>query len=81
MRIMMNQDKIKAMAEHVITAAYDYAKDKDITNNEAMNAMLGAIVAMAIGLNDDKTDMDDLQFNITAAINGYFESMREANSL
>jgi hypothetical protein len=77
----MNQDKIKAMAEHVITSAYDYAKDTGITNNEAMNAMLGVTVAMAIGLKDDKTDMNDLQFNITVAINGYFDSMREANSL
>jgi len=77
----MNQDKIKAMAEHVINAAYDYGHDKDITNNEAMNAMLGVIVAMAIGLNDDKTNMEDLQLNITVAINGYFESMREGNSL
>lgn len=77
----MNQDKIKAMAEHVISASYDYAKDAGITNNEAMNAMLGVTVAMAIGLKDEKTAIDDLQVNITVAINGYFESMREANSL
>ena len=77
----MNQDKIKAMAEHVINAAYDYGHDKGITNNEAMNAMLGVIVAMAIGLKDDNTSIDDLQVNVTIAVQAYFESMREGNSL
>lgn len=77
----MNQDKIKAMAEHVISAAYDYAKDAGITNNEAMNAILAVTVAIAIGLKDEKTAIDDLQVRITVAINRYFESMREANSL
>ena len=77
----MNQDKIKEVAEHVVNAAYDYAHDKGITNNEAVNAVITAAVAMAIGLKDDKTDMNDLQFNVIVAINGLFESVREENSL
>lgn len=76
----MNEGKIKEMAEHVIRAAYEYAQGKDFTNNEAVNAMVSASVALVIGLNDNKTDLDVLQGNLTTAVNGCFDSMREANS-
>lgn len=75
----MSDKKIKNMAEFVISQAYNYAVENDLTRNEGMTAMVSAYVALGFALKQDDDNVLNLKASMISATASVFDAFEKGN--